>query len=81
MKQLKFKITIQKKLPIDLDINSIRKFPVHNHKLFETKTKVVIYEYEPMKNLNETEYLIFLFKTLKNKFNTPEITSTIELLN
>lgn len=81
METYKFKITTQKQLPINLSIESIRKYPVNQHRLIETITRYVIYKYTPTPNLNKDEYLKILMKTIVKQYENETTTISIELIN
>jgi len=81
METYKFKITIQKQLPINLSIKDIRKYPIIQHRLFETRITHVVYEHTPIPNLNKDEYLKVLMKSIVEQFENETTTSSIELIN
>lgn len=80
METLKFRITKIKKVAIDISINDLRKYPVHEHYLFEEEKSILTYEYNPCSNLNIIEYKKYLQKNLENKYNSNNTKAHVKII-
>lgn len=80
METLKFRITKIKKVAIDISINNLRKYPVHEHYLFEEEKSILKYEYNPCSNLNTMEYKKYLQKHLENKYNSNNTKAHVKII-
>lgn len=80
MKEYKFKISIQKELPMDIPLETTRKFPVIKNYLVEVKEKHIHYKFTPSKNFKEDGYLKFLMKYLKKLYSNNLTTCKVEIL-
>lgn len=73
-KHIMFDITVQKKVPINIPLEVQRKYPVHSDHMMEFEKKVVVYRYIPDPKCNEQEYIGYLMRFLKKKYNAFSIT-------
>ncbi len=73
MKTIIFKIIQRKRIDIDMIPFEIsKKYPVHNHLLYEATEKLVVYNFTPDSKLTKTDlnnYINYLKDQLKIKYN------------
>lgn len=69
-----FKIVTQQEISINLTLDSIRKYPTHEHYTFEAHEKIVIHKFKPTKKTDLEAYKIFLTKLLKKKYKAYSVT-------
>lgn len=63
-----FKIITQKVISIDIPIDKMLEFPVHEHYMIEAHEKVVIYKFNPTENCDIGAYKDYLIKFLKGRY-------------
>lgn len=73
MKTVIFKIVNSKKLLIDIPLDIMRKYPVHNHNLFMEQTFKLNYSYDPAKQTDEQEYITYLTEKFKRDYNATSV--------
>ncbi len=78
MKEIKFEIIKRKNIAIDIPLEMQRNYPIHQQFLFEEEKCIVIYQFEPTKNLNEIDYLNYLKRYIVEKLNAISITTYIK---
>lgn len=63
-----FKIIRQKKIPLDIPLDEMRKYPVHYHELIQVDEKVYSYLFKPADNCDVDEYKEYLCRYFKQLF-------------
>jgi hypothetical protein len=72
--KLLFRIIQVKSEPIELSLEQMRKFPVHEHFLSKGSELLLLYTFKPTSNLNIDEYKVFLCEFFKRKYNAYSVT-------
>lgn len=60
MEKLSFVVKVKMERKINWSLNSIQKFPTHEHYLFEIKEYVVEYEFKPTRTFDKVKFLNFM---------------------
>lgn len=81
MKTIEFEVHTRKSLPLDIQIEITRKYPVHSHHLIESKKIRLKYTYISTNIINEKEYCNFLKKYLTKKYTTYSSSCSVEIIN
>lgn len=80
-KHITFEIIKQKAIPLNFRLDTIKKYPIHEHYLTEYQKITVVYKYKPQSNLNEEKYIEFLSKKLKKMYNAYSVIVAGSLVN
>lgn len=77
MEKISFVVKVKTRKKINWNLETIQRFPTHEHYLYEVQEYVIEYEFKPTKSFDKVKFLEFMKDYLKSVYGAYEVTDHI----